>query len=184
MEQTDHEVRALVEGSTRGDAESAKILYEHLVDKVFPFVRSRTATKEEALDTTQDVFIDFFGALPRFTFQSSAQLYAYVFVITRRKLAKHYGAFSQRKGQEVFDEEYMSPPESPQDDVVMRHSLMQALQTLDEKTQEIVVLHHWSRYTFGEIAEMLTMTESAVRVAHHRALKKIRPQVESLKHSI
>jgi RNA polymerase sigma-70 factor (ECF subfamily) len=148
---------------------------------VFPFVRSRTGTKEEALDVTQDVFIDFFEALPRFTFQSAAQLYAYVFVIAKRKLAKHYSASSRTKGQEEFDEEFMSPSEKPQDDAVVRHSLTQALKTLDERTHEIVILHHWSRYTFGEIAHMLDMTESAVRVAHHRALRQLRPQVENLK---
>lgn len=180
MEQTDHEMRALVERSARGDTEGSRLLYEHLVDKVFPFVLHRTATREEALDTTQDVFIDFFSTLPRFTYQSSAQLYAYVFVITRRKLARHYDARTKHGLHEAFDEEHMSPYDASLHGEMTQKSVLEALKTLDEKTREIVVLHHWSRHTFGEIALLLEMTESAVRVAHHRALKKLRPYVENL----
>ncbi|MFM2381964.1 MAG: hypothetical protein RLZZ76_731 [Candidatus Parcubacteria bacterium] len=179
MEQTDHELRTLVEESKKGDGEGSRKLYEHLVDKVFPFVRYRTSTKEEALDTTQDVFIDFFSTLPHFTYQSSAQLYAYVFVITRRKLAKHYSARTKHPDQEVFNEENMSPHDAVYEQEMTRQSVLQALETLDELTREIVVLHHWSRHTFGEIALLLKMTESAVRVAHHRALKKLKPHVDT-----
>jgi RNA polymerase sigma factor (sigma-70 family) len=48
-------------------------------------------------------------------------------------------------------------------------ALTEALKQLDECSREIVVLHHWSRYTFGEIATIVDMTEEAVRVRHHRA---------------
>ncbi len=72
MEQTDHDIRTLIEESAAGDAESCKKLYEHLVDRVFAFVRSRTSTHEHAIDLTQDVFVDLFLSLSHFTFQSRA----------------------------------------------------------------------------------------------------------------
>lgn len=177
MEYTDHELRTLVHKSAKGDTESCKELYEHLVDKIFAYVQYRTTLKESAVDITQDVFIDFFSTLSNFTYQSSAQLYAYVFVITRRKLARHYQT-QTKKGEEVaFDEEHMAPLVSGEIQEV-QSDITHALESLDEQTREIVVLHHWSRYTFGEIALLMDMAESAIRVRHHRALKTLKLKLE------
>lgn len=174
MEPTDHKISTLIQKSAQGDTESCKELYEHLVDRVYAYVRYRTATKEHATDLTQDVFIDFFSTLSNFTYTSSAQLYAYVFVITRRKLARHYQAQKKRKEDELvpFDEETM-PGSSNNTAQEIHADVKQALQSLDEQTREIIVLHHWSRYTFGEIALLMNMAESAIRVRHHRALKAL-----------
>ncbi len=174
MEQTDHEISKLVSESAKGDTESCKKLYERLADKIFAYVRSRTATHEQAIDITQDVFIDFFSTLSNFTYQSRAQFYSYVFVITRRKLAKLY-MDSERRGLKTtaeFDEETMSPS-SLDTSHETRMDVEEALATLDSDTREIIVLHHWSRYTFGEIALLIGMTESGVRVRHHRALARL-----------
>lgn len=180
MEPTDHDIRALIQKSAQGDTESCKELYEHLVDRVYAYVRYRTATKEHATDLTQDVFIDFFSTLSNFTYKSSAQLYAYVFVITRRKLARHYESLKHTEHEQVpFDEEIMT--ESSNGTVQEIHAdVKQALQSLDEKTREIIVLHHWSRYTFGEIALLMNMAESAIRVRHHRALKALHIQLQKV----
>lgn len=179
MEFTDHEIRTLVKKSAKGEAESCKKLYEHLVDKVYAYVQYRTATKEFAVDITQDVFIDFFSTLSNFTYQSRAQLYAYIFVITRRKVARHYDAQTKRGEKTIvaFDEEHITiePSGTPYE---VQEDVAQALQLLDEQTREIVVLHHWSRYTFGEIALLMNMAESAIRVRHHRALKTLKGQLE------
>lgn len=174
MEPTDHDIRTFVKGSVKGEAESCKKLYEHLVDKIYAYVQYRTVTKEQAIDITQDVFIDFFSTVSNFAYQSPAQLYAYVFVITRRKLARHYEFVSKHGEKEavVFDEEHSMVPSSTATDET-RNDIQQALQSLDEQTREIVVLHHWSRYTFGEIALLMNMAESAIRVRHHRALKAL-----------
>ncbi len=174
MEYTDHDIKVLITKSTGGDAESCKKLYDHLVDKVFAYVRYRTSTQENATDITQDVFIDFFSTLSNFTYQSNAQLYAYVFVITRRKLARLY-QHANTHGENTkssFDEEVMSP-QVGNDIHEHTYDVGEALSRLDEETREIVVLHHWSRYTFGEIAQLLHMSESAVRVRHHRALPQL-----------
>jgi RNA polymerase sigma-70 factor (ECF subfamily) len=172
MELTNHDMRKLINESATGDAESCKKLYEHLVDRIFAYVRSRTNTHEQAVDITQDVFIDFFSTLSNFRYQSQAQFYSYVFVITRRKLAHQY-ADNERRGLKTtteFNEDttVVSTVDTPHE---IRSDIEKALTTLDAETREIVVLHHWSRYTFGEIALLMNMTESGVRVRHHRALK-------------
>ncbi len=174
MEHTPHDMRTLIEKSARGDVGSSKELYEQLVDKVYAFVRARSGSDEHATDITQDIFIDFFTTLSRFTYRSDAQLYAYVFVITRRKLVRYYKESTRRntKMQEEFNEETMSPTHSGVSPELTR-DIRQALESLDHITREIVILHHFSRYTFSEIALLVGKTESAVRVRHHRALAQL-----------
>lgn len=174
MEEKAHDISILITESAKGDAESSKKLYEYLVDKIYAYVGYRTSTKEHAIDITQDVFIDFFGNLHSFEYKSPAHLYAYVFVITKRKLARHYADMNMRGnvGQTPFDE---SVPTTATLDTEVTYAndfdTNQALSLLDDVTREIVALHHFSQYTFGEIAVLLQMNESAVRVRHHRALK-------------
>ena len=179
MEPSDHDIQVLIKNSAKGDAESCRQLYEHLVDKVYAYVRYRTAVEEQAVDLTQDVFIDLFPALEKFTYQSRGQFYSFVFVITRRKLARHY-ADKAKRDTVVFDEAIT--PVSGLDNReggVDRLDISAALSHLDEDSREIVVLRHWSRHTFGEIASLKDMTESAVRVRHHRALKVLANTLEA-----
>ncbi|MEY3783704.1 MAG: hypothetical protein RLZZ230_26 [Candidatus Parcubacteria bacterium] len=176
MEKSNHDISLLVEKSALGDMESCKKLYDCVCNQVFVYVRSRTATTEIATDVTQDVFIDFFSTLSKFSYQSSGQFYSYLFTITRRKIASHYREAEKRDHDTnlSFDETSMSAVLSNNDkalgDQIDIHA---ALSTLDEVSREIIVLHHWSRYTFPEIALLLEMNESAVRVRHHRTLKEL-----------
>lgn len=166
------DVHELVTKSVAQNAEAFKELYEHLIDKVFAYVRYRTNSEDTAIDLTQDVFIDLYKALPTFTYMSKEQFYGFVFTITKRKLAKHYADKHTQaaKSTDEFDEEHHVVPAH---DISVSTDVASALATLDDISREIVVLHHWSRYTFPEIASLIDMTETAVRVRHHRALKTL-----------
>ncbi len=178
MEHID-DLNELVNQSAAGNAEAFKELYEQLIDKVFAYVRYRMGTEEDAVDLTQEVFVDLYKALPSLTYSSKEQFYGFVFTITKRKLAKFYSSKHTQaaKSTSPFDEERYVESQS---DTHGSHDVTQALQKLDDVTRDIVVLHHWSRYTFPEIATLIDMTESAVRVRHHRALKTLSASLGSL----
>lgn len=167
--ETNENLCSLIKKAKMKDSESSRVLYEHLVDKVFPFVRSRTSTNDDALDLTQEVFVDFFIQIDSFSFESTAQLYAYVFTITRRKLARYYE--KAKRNVVAFEEATMGETHST---AQTDSELARTLEGLDVRSREIIELHHFSRYTFGEIAHMLGMNESAVRVVHHRILTTLR----------
>jgi RNA polymerase sigma factor (sigma-70 family) len=127
------------------------------------------------VDLTQDIFIDLFSSLSGFVYQTRGQFYAYVFVITRRKLARHYDDCAKRREREglELDEAKVAGTLGSEGSYATSYDIDIALRSLDEDTREIVVLRHWSRYSFSEIASLKDMTESAVRVRHHRALKTL-----------
>ncbi len=165
----------LIAKSGKGDTECYKSLYEHLVSRVFPYVRSRVKTKEAATDLVQDVFIELWKALPKFVFRSLPQFYAFVFVITKRQLAQYYSRGA--RDPLPFDENALGEEDGDsnheQEDEISR-----LLETLSPEAKEVITLHHWSGYTFGEIALMLRMNETAVRVRHHRAIATLRKNIK------
>jgi RNA polymerase sigma-70 factor (ECF subfamily) len=177
MEQ-EQEIKDLVLRVVANEADAFRALYEHLVDKVYNYVKYRTSREDDALDLTQEVFVDLYKALPSFTYESTPQFYSFVFVITKRKLAKWYARLETSLDEQAvsFDENTISSAVS--EDSETQDEICRALAELETETREIVVLHHWSRYTFKEIASLIQMTESAVRVRHHRALKTLSALIE------
>jgi RNA polymerase sigma-70 factor (ECF subfamily) len=167
---TESVLERLLRESARGDTGSFKELYEFLSNRVFAYVRSRTLARDDALDITQQVFIELWKALPRFTYRSDATFYGFLFTIAKRQLIRTYR--DARNAAVPLEREEDVPDAG--EDRVLEDTLVRALASLDDISREIVVLHHWSRHTFGEIAPMLDMNESAVRVRHHRALGTLR----------
>ncbi len=176
MEQ-EQEIKDLVLRAVANEADAFRALYEHLVDKVYNYVKYRTSREDDALDLTQEVFVDLYKALPSFTYESAPQFYSFVFVITKRKLAKWYARLETSLDEQtvLLDENTIS---AVSENSETQDEIRRALAQLESETREIVILHHWSRYSFKEIASLIQMTESAVRVRHHRALKTLSALIE------
>ncbi len=165
---TDSELKSILEAAHRRETEAFKALYEDLEPRIFPFVVTRVKGQDIATDLTQDILTDIFLAIPSFTYRTVGQWYAFVFTIVRRTLARHYASQSRvvaHKVEAEIDTLSSQSGLSAQDTLAVN----EALSGLDQITRDIVVLHHWSRYTFGEIAEMLNLSETNVRTRHHRA---------------
>lgn len=177
MEYT-HDLETLVRAAGLQESGSFHALYDQLVDKIYAYIRCRVSTEDDALDLTQDVFVDLYKALPQFVFETSPQFYSFLFLITKRKLAKFY-AQKQRDPNHLavsFEDDVHA---ASSEDRMQQDEISRALKNLEPLTREIILLHHWSRYTFGEIATLINMTESAVRVRHHRALDTLSAHIHS-----
>lgn len=147
-------------------------LYALVQPKVFAFVQYRTTTREQAIDLTQDILLELYQALTSFIYHSDAEFYGFLFTITRRSLARHYAHKHTKATLQQSDvdiDETVSVIGASE----LELSVRQALEQLAEDERDIMVLHHWSRYTFAEIGVMVNMTEGAVRTRHHRARAKL-----------
>ncbi len=142
-------------------------VYDLLIDQVFSYIRTRSKSQEDATDLTQEVFIDLYQALPQFKYRSDAEFYGFLYLVCKRKLAKYYG---KQKDEYLPGDEFLEnlPEQRPSHDDEI--DINTALKKLEPETREILILHHWQRHTFKEIAEIIGITESAARVKHHRAL--------------
>lgn len=165
----DHEWQTQCENAKAGDQLAYRALFDELEPRLYAYVRSRVTDAEQAADVVQETLIAFFRAMPLFTYTTTPQLYQYVFTIVRRQLARVYEG--QKYATESFDDTVINGVGAPlaTEVATIRQDISAALRTLDDVSREIVVLHHWSRCTFKEIAVLLSMEEGAVRTRHHRA---------------
>lgn len=160
-------LKSLVESCKLDPKGHFQAVYNTLVEQIYAYLKARTNSHEDALDLAQEVFIDLYQALPNFSYRSDGEFYSFIYTICKRKLAKHY---KKHEGENYPGDDYLENIPEESTDKTEEQDILRVLQKLDPETREIIILHHWSRYTFKEIAEMLSLTESATRVRHHRAL--------------
>jgi RNA polymerase sigma-70 factor (ECF subfamily) len=159
-------LKELIERSAGGDHGSFRVLAERLEDRLFGYIHARVQSRDDALDTLQDVLVDIWQALPRFTYRSDAEFYGFLYTIAKRRV---FSVWGRRAIAPLPEEVVDSTTENQEDAFAIDH----ALDALDEVSREIILLKHWSRYTFAEIGAMLSIEEGTVRVRHHRALKAL-----------
>lgn len=64
-------------------------------------------------------------------------------------------------------------------DAALRVDLVQALATLDRRDRELMALRYGADLTARQIAELLELRTNAVEVALHRALERLRVELET-----
>ena len=87
------------------------------------------------------------------------------------------------EGDELPPPEFPSKPETRPDSMCareqLRHLLVDAMQTLPERYQKVVVLYYTNEMTMKEIGGILGINESRVSQIHKSALEKMATALES-----
>jgi len=161
---------ALIGKSAEGDEASLRALSSAISRPLFPYLMGRTSRREDALDALQDTLVDVWQSLPRFSYQSDAAFFKFVFTIGKRKLARiHKMRVREEPLTDTHDVADMDTLADAQHRIVMER----AIRKLPEKDRNIISLRYWSGFSYSDIAAVLNMTEGAVRVRHHRALREL-----------
>lgn len=145
-------------------------------DKVFGYLRSHLGDTTAAEDLCSDVFLKVYEKLDSFD-EKRASVSTWIYTITRNTLTDYF------RTRHVADE----IPESFRDDVSveddicrdeMLETLADALETLDERSRDIIILHYYRGMTLRTIALRLDISYAYVRILHQKAigvLKKFFP---------
>lgn len=157
--------------SQQGNEEAFYGLYQILHQPLFRFLLSRSKTREDAQDILQELFIDLWRSLKRFSYKSDAHFYAFVYKIARRKLSKHY----QSQTTSELDENKL--PELLADFPEDFRYIHKAIGRLPDKYREVIELRYWSQLSHQEIANLLGLSENNVKVIHHRGLGKLQDYI-------
>lgn len=158
----------IVQSVKKGDEQAFRLLFDQLHPPIFRYCLSRAQSREEALDLTQDILIDLWQSLRRFHYRNDPQLYGFVFLIARRKLAKHW---QRHKVTVQWDDRYVR--DNYQLEIENYQPLLASIQRLKPKYQEVVRLRYWSQLSFGEIAQALGIREGTAKVWHLRAIREL-----------
>ena len=150
---------------------------------VFRYVRFRVATREAAEDVTSEVFMKALRSLHRYD-PGRAAPRTWLLRIARNAVTDHLRALKRRGSLHVsLDRVPDLVADIPsQEERVVREERIQRLlngsQTLRKADQEILSLRYGSGLDNCEIAEHLEISNNAVAVRLHRALKRLKAAVD------
>jgi RNA polymerase sigma-70 factor, ECF subfamily len=150
--------------------------YAQFLTQIMPILRGVVAkkiTSADVEDVLQEVLISIHKA--RHTYDGKRPIMPWLIAIARFRmldhLRKHYAQMRHKTSN--FDD-----LENILSDVTkefwVSESIDDLLQEVTEKNKQILTMMHVEGYTAKEVGAKIGMNESAVKVAAHRAIKKIR----------
>ncbi len=164
----------LVARATRGDVAAFEALYQATAGRVYALCVRMTSDRQEASEALQDVYVRIWEKLAQFKGESSFATWVHRLCVnqlleTRRKDARR-AARVTATDLSVHD---AVAPRGTDTDSDTRLDLERALPRLSAGARQVFVLHDVQGYDHAEIARLLGIAESTVRVQLHRARKQL-----------
>jgi RNA polymerase sigma-70 factor, ECF subfamily len=177
---------AVVAEAVAGDRDALREVLETIRPVVVRYCRARIGTAERsglsADDVAQEVCLAAMMALPRYQDQGRPFL-AFVYGIAAHKVADAHRAAGRNRAEptEIVPERasYEAGPEQLAINVDAGERMNALLQILPEKQREILILRVVVGLSAEETADAVGSTPGAVRVAQHRALARLKTEVEA-----
>ncbi len=171
----------LIKRAKSGEPEAFGKLYDTHVSAIYRFVLLRVQRKPDAEDITQQVFLKALEGLDRYEMRESIPFSSWLYRIARNTVIDYY-----RTSRDHVDIELVSEKQFAEDlelgkkvdDSIQFETVVKALDRLTEDEQNIVILRFIEGFSNKEVADTLEKSDGAVRVAQHRALKKIKRHLE------
>ncbi len=172
----------LIDRLRTGDRASFEILYERYFPRVYSFVSKRMASRADAEETVQEVFVNVFSSIHGF--RGEAPFAAWLFGLTRRTIAGRY----KKKRHDMVPLPETEPDNANLPGAVSRdpnpheayecNETMQRMETairqdLTPEQRLLFQLHHLQDRSIQEIAEALDKSEDSVKSHLYRARKAL-----------
>ena len=149
-----------------------EIIYRDYHGKVHGYIRSKIANPQDAEDLTSEVFVKIYANLDTFD-EKKASLTTWIYTITRNTLTDFF------RTRRVFEEipETYSVDDSVEEELCSEEALEKladALEKLEKRERDIILLHYYSGRSLKEIAEKLGISYTYVKVLQNKALAKLK----------
>ncbi|MBM7769935.1 RNA polymerase sigma-70 factor (ECF subfamily) [Actinokineospora baliensis] len=171
----------LVAASLAGDQDAIGTLFTWINPAIVRYCRARIGRTGSAFssadDVAQEILLAVLGALPRYSDDKESFL-PFVYGIASHKVADYYRRSGRDRSDPVADVpdtvDHGLGPEQITLRAEMRGRLAGLLDTLAPRQREILVLRLVVGLSAQETAAAIGLTATAVRVAQHRALTRLR----------
>lgn len=152
--------------------QSKSELYRNYHGKIYTYIHSKVNDSSLAEDLCSDVFLKVYEKIDSFD-EKKASFSTWIYTIARNTLTDYYRT---RKILAEIPESY-EDSSCVEDDICnseMLETLADALEKLDERSRDIVILHYYAGVTLKEIAKRLGISYAYVKSLHSRALDKLK----------
>jgi len=150
--------------------------YAQFLEQITPLLRRMTGRRlasADVEDVVQEILISVHKA--RHTYDGKRPIMPWLVSIARFRISDHLRRhYAQMRHQTTDIHELEEILADVTDDTDSHESIDELLKDVPEKHKRILTMMHVEGYTAKEVGKHLDMNESAVKVAAHRAIKKIR----------
>lgn len=185
MEEEDN---VLVLRARDGDLAAYSELVSRYQRAVYGIVSRMVATRDDADDLVQDVFVLAYRSIDRFRGQSAFSTWLHSIAVNTT--IKHLKRMKVRQAMSIDDpdtginetlvSDCHQPPAEAAEDKERKQSVRIAVDKLPEKHRAVVILHYFEDYSCEEIANILNCSVGTVWSRLHYACRKLRGQLDWL----
>ena len=166
----------LLDAARMGDRGAFDELVRRTHRDTFTLALRLVGDPDDARDVTQEVYLRAFRGLAKF--RGDAQFTTWLYRITANRAATHLRQRGRHRHEPLPDEVWIEDgSEGLREAVEVRGELARAVNALPAKLRVVVVLRDVYGLSHGDIAEELSISESAAKVRLHRARRTLRGEL-------
>ena len=144
--------------------------------RLYGLIRRQVSSHEDADDVLQNTFLKVFRHLDGF--EGRSEFYTWIYRIAQNEVYTFMKSNSKRKWVDLESQvERKEEPHLNTDDVL--HSLELIVSQLPERQQMVFRMRYYDELSYKQIAEILNLTEGALKASFHHAVKKIEEELKA-----
>jgi RNA polymerase sigma factor (sigma-70 family) len=184
------ELATVVASARQRDEAALERLVDAYSSRLYGFLYRLTSSRDEAEDLVQEVFVRVIRTIDQY--HEDGRFEAWLFRIAvnlardrvrRLKRQPDISSLDQAGSSEPPIRDRLgiagsSPAEDREEQAEQVVMLQQALDRLPEPEREVIVLRHYSKLSFADIAELMGTPLGTALARAHRGLRKLRADLE------
>ena len=155
---------------------SKEAVYIDYYEKVRRYVTGKINNRHEADDIVSEVFLKVNEKFDTFD-DGKSSISTWIYTIARNTVIDYYRI---NKPYAELPEE-LSSSASVEDDILRRESLeslASAIESLDGRLRDLIILRYYSGCTLKEIAAKMQVSYSYIKILHNSALRELKKSVD------
>lgn len=182
------EDKQVIENILAGDTEQFRYIIDKYKEKVLNIIYSFCGNTSDNEDIAQMVFIKVFRALDKFKFESAFSTWLYRIVINeaitiskQRKAKYNFVPLQTNNSDDEDSNNIIDFIEAKQDNIEMqmlqndtKNIVHKALEKLKDNYRKVITLRDIEDFSYEEIASILSISVSQVKICLFRARNKMR----------
>jgi RNA polymerase sigma-70 factor (ECF subfamily) len=165
----------LMQKAQGGDAAAYRTLLNTATPLIKSYLRTRLFSREHADDIAQEILLAIHTV--RHTYNPEQPFKNWMYGIARHKMIDYMRKAGRQNANETNDvefETFMADGAKNPEEALSAKQLRGSLEKLPEKQRQILWLTKVEGFSMAEAGRKLDMTETAAKVAAHRAYKKLK----------